>query len=694
MGKLLQKRLGVGTGMRLATASAAIAAALLGTLAVTAHAQSDPVSERCADSPSRVLRVCIALEDGAVTYRIDRNGKSAIAPSRLGLSFAGETAPRFRAVGNFETGQADTTWEQPWGEQRLVRDHHTSVSFALNGDTQLTRDLTVAMRIFDDGIGIRYANAGIAADREIRIADDLTEFNPAGTFQAWSYPALGPDRDEYLYTQTDLKRISLAETPLTMKRGDGLHISIHEAALVDFSSMLLAGDGAGGLEAWLMPGPDGVLVRRTGPFHTPWRTIQIGPSAASLADSRILLNLNEPNALGDVSWVEPGKYVGIWWEMHLDRSTWGSGPRHGARTENVLKYIDFAAQNGFAGVLVEGWNRGWDGDWIANGDKFSFTEPYPDFDLARIASYARERGVRLIGHHETGGGVSNYEAQLEEAMELYAAHGVTQVKTGHVKPSGTISDEQGGLHWFADQYMVNHHARVARAAARNGISINAHEPIKDTGLRRTFPNLISREGARGQEFNAWGRPTNPPEHVATLAFTRMLAGPMDFTPGIFDIPRDGAPLTHRVQSTLAKQLALYVVLYSPIQMAADLPENYRANPEPFQFIRDVPTDWEQSVTLQGEIGDLVVVARQQRGSQEWFLGAVTDEEKRTVVQSLAFLRKGTRYEARIYRDGASADFRKNPLALEIESKEVTSSDTLTLELAPGGGAAVRFRPID
>jgi alpha-glucosidase len=383
--------------------------------------------------------------------------------------------------------------------------------------------------------------------------------------------------------------------------------------------------------------------------------------------------------------------------MHLNRTTWASGAKHGATNANVKHYIDFAAKNGFGGVLVEGWNRGWDGDWIANGKHFSFTESYPDFDLPQLSAYARERGVRLIGHNETAGAVENYERQLDAAMALYAANGVGVVKTGYVKPNGsierTLADGTAGHEWFAGQYRVNHETRVAEVAAKHQISIDAHEPVKDTGLRRTWPNMLSREGARGQEFNAWGRPTNPPEHLTILPFTRMLAGPMDFTPGIFDITFGKTDVNERVQSTLATQLALYVLVYSPVQMAADLPENYEKRPDAFQFIRDVPTDWETSRTLQGEIGDYVVIARQQRGKADWYLGATTDETARALTIPLDFLERGRNYEAQIYRDAPDADYLRNPTALVIEKRRVTSKDRIDAALAPGGGLAVRFRAL-
>jgi alpha-glucosidase len=365
-------------------------------------------------------------------------------------------------------------------------------------------------------------------------------------------------------------------------------------------------------------------------------------------------------------------------------------------------------------VLVEGWNKGWDGDWIANGKHFSFTESYPDFDLPMLAAYARERKVRLIGHHETAGAVENYERQLDAAMALYERNGVRVVKTGYVKPNGSIertladgdsSDGKVGHEWFAGQYRVRHEVKVAEVAAAHHISIDAHEPVKDTGLRRTWPNMLSREGARGQEFNAWGRPTNPPEHLTILPFTRLLAGPMDFTPGIFDITFGKSDLKERVQSTLATQLALYVLVYSPVHMAADLPQNYEKRPDAFQFIKDVPTDWETSRTLMGEIGDYVVVARQQRlavksggagkagSAGDWYLGATTDEMARSLDIPLDFLERGRRYEAQIYRDAADADYRTNPTALVIEKRTVTSKDRIAAALAPGGGLAVRFRAL-
>jgi alpha-glucosidase len=410
-----------------------------------------------------------------------------------------------------------------------------------------------------------------------------------------------------------------------------------------------------------------------------------------VSSSDLILNLNEPNKLGDVSWVKPMKYVGIWWGMHLGTQTWSSGPMHGATTANTMRMIDFAAKHGFDGVLVEGWNQGWDADWFANGESFSFTQPYHDFDIEKLAAYSKKKGVELIGHHETSGNIAHYEAQLDDALDLYQRLGIHAVKTGYVADAGGIRSQagDGSMHyeWHDGQVMSRHHLKVVEDAAKRHIAVNAHEPIKDTGLRRTYPNWIAREGARGMEYNAWGDPPNPPEHESILVFTRMLGGPMDFTPGVLSLKgQNGKP----IQSTLAKQLALYVVLYSPIQMAADLPENYEKHANAFQFIKDVPVDWSESVALNGEVGDYVTIARKDRDGDNWYLGSVTDEMARTVSIKLDFLDPGRGYRAQIYRDGEGADWKSNPHAIAIEARELTREDILTLQLASGGGAAIRF----
>ncbi|MGL4542036.1 MAG: glycoside hydrolase family 97 catalytic domain-containing protein, partial [Polymorphobacter sp.] len=397
-----------------------------------------------------------------------------------------------------------------------------------------------------------------------------------------------------------------------------------------------------------------------------------------------------PNKLDDVSWVQPRKYVGIWWGMHLDSQSWASGVKHGATTANAFKTIDFAAANGIKGVLIEGWNLGWDGDWFGNGHDFSFTRAYPDFDLPKIAAYARSKDVHLIGHHETSANIAHYEDQMGAAFDLYASFGIDAVKTGYVSDAGGMRVRAGDktvFEWHEGQASAVHHLKVVSEAAQRKIAINAHEPIKDTGLRRTYPNWVSREGARGMEYNAWGAPPNPPEHEAVLVFTRLLGGPMDFTPGILSLTGKHG---QQIQSTEAKQLALYVVLYSPLQMAADLPENYARYPRAFEFIKDVPTDWSETRVLGGEVGDYATIARKDRASDDWYLGAVGDELARTHSVKLDFLDPARRYTAQIYRDAADAHWQTNPHAIVIETRAVTSADTLTLALAPGGGQAIRF----
>ncbi|MGK2927808.1 MAG: glycoside hydrolase family 97 protein, partial [Lysobacterales bacterium] len=554
------------------------------------------------------------------------------------------------------------------------------------------------VRAFDDGIGFRYEVPAQPGFETVHIVDELTEFALPEGSTAWWIPGRRYNRYEYLYHTTGLDEIEMAHTPMTVRTPAGMHLSIHEAALTDYAAFVLDQRRDRVFQTNLTPWSDGIRVKTAAPFQTPWRTLQLADDAVGLLNSDLILNLNEPNALGDVSWVEPGKYIGIWWAMHIRKRTWGSGPIHGATTAETMRYMDFAAKHGFDGVLVEGWNLGWDGDWFHNGDLFRFAEPYPDFDIRAVAEYGRKLGVRLIGHHETSGSVTNYARQMDEAFDLYESAGVRQVKTGYVADGGNIKrvDEQGIVRyeWHDGQFNVGEYLRSVTEAAERRISINTHEPIKDTGLRRTYPNWLSREGARGQEFNAWGVPPNPPEHEAILAYTRMLSGPMDFTPGIFDLTPFGMESQHRVQTTLAKQLALYVTIYSPVQMAADLPENYEARPEALQFIVDVPADWEESIALAGEVGDYVVFARQQRGGADWYLGAVTDEEQRELEIPLDFLAAGRRYTAQIYRDGYHANWQTNPYELVIEERPAQHGEVLSLRLAPGGGAAVRFRAED
>ena len=662
---------------------------VIGTLFVTNMVLAQGNSFRVS-SPDGKIEIVIDQDDRHLLYRVSRSGQPVIKRSKLGFIISdGIQLGKGAEPTGQQTSSFDETWEQPWGETRFIRNHYNELKIDYRGAQDYP--FTLVFRAFNDGIAFRYV---FPEERPFNIIDELSEFNIAETGRAWWIPGREWNRYEYLYNSTKLSEAKFAHTPFTVKTDSGLHLSIHEAALVDYAGMSLLPRGDGRLEADLAPWSDGIKVKIAGPAQTPWRTIQISEDAGGLLESNLILNLNEPNKLGDVSWVEPGKYVGIWWGMHLAVNTWGSGPTHGATTENTKKYIDFAAKHGFDSVLVEGWNIGWDGDWYNNGDVFRFTSPYADFDMEELAAYAREKGVRIVGHHETSGGITNYENQLADAFDYYQKRGVRQVKTGYVADGGEVilRDDEGNprYEWHDGQLMSRHYLKVVEEAAKRQISINTHEPIKDTGLRRTYPNWISREGARGQEYNAWGSPGNPPEHTTILPFTRMLSGPMDFTPGIFDLTFEEEKPHNRVETTLAKQLALYVVIYSPIQMAADLPENYEANPEPFQFIRDVPTDWEVTKVLSGEIGDHIAVARKERGGDDWFLGAITDEEPRSVEIDLSFLDDAVSYQAQIYRDGKEADWDSNPYAIAIEKRIVTSSDTLKIQLAAGGGLAIRF----
>lgn len=637
-------------------------------------------------SPDGQIEVSVSIDsEGHPGYALHYNGASISDWSRLGIGFVdGKSIDGRYRISGVERDEHDETWEQPWGERRFVRNKYHELLVTLTSAE--CDDFRLRIRAFDDGIGFRYEFDGegaIAIDRE------WTEINLTGPATAWWQPAGGKVRYEHLYRGTSLDEMEAAHTPVTIVRDDGVHVAVHEAALVDYAAYTLTPTAGGGFRTDLRPWSDGVAVRTSRPFVTPWRTIQIADDASGLINSDLILNLNEPNRLGDVAWIRPGKYTGVWWEMHLGLKTWEEGPRHGATTENAKRFVDFAADNGFAGVLVEGWNKGWHGP-------FNYVETYDDFDLEGVSAYARERGVYLVGHHETYGDVPSYEAQMDDAFDVLAEAGIAQVKTGYVADAGRLRriDVNGNEthEWHDGQYHVDHLLRNVRAAAQRQVAVNTHEPVKDTGLRRTWPNWLTREGSRGQEFAIWGETPNPPDHTVLLAHTRMLGGPMDFTPGMFNLHpvRDG--VQKRIQTTLAKQLALYVVLYSPMQMVPDLPENYAVRPDAFQFVVDVPTDWEDSVALDGRVGDFVVIARRERGGNDWYLGAITDEQARSVSVPLDMLEQGVHYVAEIYRDGDDAHWDDNPYAIAIERETVTKDSMLELRLAAGGGTAVRFRP--
>lgn len=660
-------------------------------LAAALPAHADTVAQ--VSSPDGTLRVELDLNgEGRLAYRVSRKGEALIGDSRLGFILRnGRQLLRGLKLEAQSARSFDETWEQPWGERRFVRNHYNELRASFVEGDHDRRRVDLVFRVFDDGVGFRYELPKQPALDEVQIQEELTEFAIAQPATAWWIPAFEWNREEYLYNRTPLAEVGVAQTPITLRTDDGVHIALHEAALVDYAGMNLAKGGDGGLRAMLTPGSPAKVVRRT-PFTTPWRTIQIADRAGGLVESNLILNLNEPNQLGDVSWFKPSKYVGVWWSLHLDEESWATGPKHGATTENTRRYIDFAATYGFRGVLVEGWNVGWDGDWFANGWNFDFSKPTPDYDLQGLAAYAASKGVHLIGHHETACAVSHYERQMGQAFALFQRLGIDAVKTGYVCDAGQIERQdvpRGPVvrEWHEGQWMSGHHLRVLREAAKHRVAVNAHEPIKDTGLRRTYPNWISREGARGQEFNAWGNPPNPPEHEPILVFTRMLAGPMDFTPGVVSLKGRGG---QTIQNTLARQLADYVVLYSPIHMAADLPEHYEQRMDAFQFIRDVPTDWQDTRAVNGEVGDYATIARKDRNSEDWYLGSVNDENPRTLEIPLSFLDAGRTYSAQIYRDGEGADWKTSPFAFVVETREVNRGDMLKLWLGSGGGAAIRF----
>ena len=649
-----------------------------------------------ASSPGGILTVDVQLDNmGKLAYDIKRKGKDIIAPSHLGFNLA--NAPKLDdgfTVKDKRVSEHDDTWEQPWGERRYVRNHYRELRVDVEQTNRSNRRLAIVFRIYDDGIGFRYEFPDQPQLRDVAITDELTEFVVAQPATAWWIPAGELSGLEQIVEKVPLTEIGTANTPLTLRLEDGTHVALHEAALVDYATMWVRKVAGQKLRAQLAPSTTGPAVVRHGAFTTPWRTLRIADDAPGLYMSDLELNLNEPNKLGDVSWVHPSKFVGVWWEMHLNKGTWNAGPTHAANTANVKRYIDFAAANGFRGVLVEGWNRGWESDWGHGGADFSFTKAYPDFDLPLLAAYAKEKGVRLIGHHETGGNVAAYEKQMIAAYKLYAKLGVDSVKSGYVHEAGTMQfpGPGGKIHYgnYDSQEGVRHFVKAVTEAARYRIAVDTHEPVKDTGLRRTYPNWLTREGARGVEYNAWGEPPNTADHEAKLVFTRMLSGPMDYTPGVLSLVGAGGKTFN---STQAKQLANYVVIYSPIAMAADLPENYAKYPAAFRFIRDVPADWADTRVLNGAVGEYATIARKDRRSDAWYVGAVTDGTARTVSVPLAFLDQDKQYVAEIYRDGEQADYRnEHRFDLVTETKTVTAQDTLDVRLAPGGGLAVRIVP--
>ena len=666
--------------------------ALLVAAITPVSAQQPRPSETAASPDGSIVLIVSTDNDERPVWSLSRKGKLLIAPSSLGFLLTdGPALQRGFRIDGAERAQAHATWELPWGERRFVRDRHTELLVRFHQhESRGGHLMNVRFRLFDDGIGFRYELPEQPGWKTAKIADELTEFDIASPGTAWWITGGEWNRYEQIYQKTPIDAVATAHTPITMRLDDGTHLAFHEAALVDYSAMWLKRAEGRKFRTTLSPSSHGPRVTRDLPFATPWRTIRIADDAAGLVASDLELNLNEPNKLGDVSWVKPMKYIGIWWGMIRGPWSWGEGPNHGATTARARQYIDFAAKHGFGGVLVEGWNTGW------NGGGFNFTQSAADFDLKAVTDYARKKGVTLIGHHETNGNVANYEAQLEDAMKLYGSLGVQSVKTGYVADAGGIVAPGGtpgttAMEWHDGQWQVRHHQRVVETAAKYHIAVNAHEPVKDTGLRRTYPNAITREGARGMEYNSWSAFANGgPDHEPTLVYTRMLAGPMDYTPGVLSLAGSNEmPMA----STLAKQLGLYLAIYSPVQMAADRIENLAARPRELAFIGQVPTDWADSRLIAGEVGDYAIFARQDRNSADWYVGGVNDGTERTLTLTFDFLAAGKTYTATIYKDGAGATYLTEARhKTAYETIRVKKGDTYKLWLAPGGGAAIRLHP--
>lgn len=672
------------------------------TAGVNAAGGGETSEETVVSSPNDKIDMTFSLtENGTPQYELSFDGINIMEPSALGgFEFKDQDSlNRSFEVIDMSTETFEEEWTPEWGDKSSIQNNYEQLTVALQETDEPHRQLNIEFRIHDDGIGFRYLIPEQEnLDGNLEIVSEDTEFAFSEDNTSWWIPR-DWDNYELEYNETPLSEVEDVHTPFTMETPDGIHLSVHEAGLIDYSSMALreVEGEENTLEGHLAPWPDSdVKVKKDGlPIETPWRTIQVGEDAGDLFESDLILNLNEPNVIEDTSWIEPTKYVGVWWEMISGLSTWESGDDHGATTENAKEYIDFASEyldteNQNISLLVEGWNIGWDGEWMENGDLFSFTEPYPDYDLEEVINYANENNVEYMMHNETSGDIVNYEEQMDEAYSMYQDLGIHSIKSGYVADEGMHNPEDQHHH---GQYMVNHYLDAVQRAADHEIMVNTHEPIKGTGLERTYPNWVSREGVSGMEYSAFGAENNPPEHDTIIPFTRGLAGPIDFTPGIFDteIPYndDG-----EVDTTRAKQLALYVTISSGTQMVADLPDNYKDEegnilPE-FQFIRDVPVDWDDTRVIDSAIGDYTIMTRQ--SEDEWYLGSITDEEERELEISLDFLDSNQKYMAEIYEDGEGADYEENPHTVSIDRVIVDSEDTIMASLARSGGQAVKFSP--
>lgn len=675
-------------------------------------------------SPNGNVEVNFSVENGVPFYSVNFKGKPAVLKSRLGLELA--KLPSLMdgfSLDKSERSSFYETWKPVWGETAEIQNHYNEALFTLSQKSP-ARKMLLRFRVYDDGVGFRYEFPKQPALNFITVKDEHTQFAMPGDITAFWIPA-DNGTQEYEYVKSKLSEIrkimpaatnktdwaspvgpTSVQTSLQLITNDGIYMNIHEAALVDYSCMHLKLDDKNMVfESELVADPTGNKCYLVADAKTPWRTIILGDKAVDMLSSNLILNLNEPCKIADTSWIKPVKYVGVWWEMITGKSAWSytsekalpltkeayakAKPhgRHGATTENVKRYIDFAAKHGFDQVLVEGWNIGWE-DW-ANKEKenvFDFVTPYPDFNLPVLLEYAKSKGVRLMMHHETAGQVRNYERHLDKALQFMKENGYNSIKGGYV---GYIIP-WGESHY--GQYMNNHYLYVVKKAAENKIMVNAHEAVRPTGLCRTYPNLIGNESARGTEYQAFGG--SRPEHVTILPFTRLQGGPMDYTPGIFnmDISSFNPRNKSKVLSTICNQLALYVTLYSPLQMAADFPEHYEKHMDAFQFIKDVAVDWDDSRYIDAEPGKFIIAARKAKGSENWFAGCVVNSEGRDTELKLDFLSPGKTYAATIYSDAPDADFEKNPHAYKIEKRDVKSSDTLKIRCARGGGWAISFFP--
>lgn len=656
-------------------------------------------------SPDGQIELVLTLTPAALQYAVRYRQQPVLKASRLGLTFKGQPALQAGLqVAQVRTRQHDSQWQPVWGQRAQIRDHFNELVLSLEETAAPKRKVVLVFRSYDDGVAFRYQlPAQAALSGPLTLADELTEFAFARNFSSWWIEAYRDLSYEYQYLNSALSSVTVAHTPLTLT-DEGIAVSVHEAALLDYAPMTLRNiaDNQITLKADLMPwGGQGSAqqalatadrVYTQAPFQTPWRTIQIAPTEAALLNSSLILNLNEPMAPDtDTSYIKPGKYMGIWWEMHIGEKDWSPGPKQGATTARARQYIDFASQHDIDGVLVEGWNQGWEGEWWQRPPTFSFTRPVEGFDIEDVVAYAKAKGVKLIGHHETAAGVRYYEQQMADAFAYYQRLGIGSVKMGYV---GKRLD---GKEWHDSQFMVRHFQKLVDMAAAHRVMVNAHETVKDTGLSRTYPNLMTRESVRGMEYNGGSPDTgNAPNHTVIIPFTRGLSGPVDFTPGIFNFNYQKYRPNNRVPSTLANQLALYVTLYSPLQMVADLPENYQPDGKlhpAFAFIDAVPTDWQQSIALDGKIGQYLLIARQDKHSARWFVGATSNEQARSLTLKLDFLTKGQAYELIAYEDASDAHWRSNPGAYQIRKMRVTAADSLQLELAAGGGAALQLTPL-